>query len=123
MIQHSCYAVEPWRACETRLDLDVLAESESVLAVSNGHIGLRGNLDEGEPHGTPGTYVNSFYELRTIPYAEAGYGFPEASEEIVNVSNGKLMRLLVDDEPFDVRYGQLHQHERLLDLRAGTLQR
>ena len=32
-------------------------------------------------------------------------------------------RLLVDDEPFDVRYGQLLSHERVLDLRAGTLAR
>ena len=42
---------------------------------------------------------------------------------MVNVTNGKLMRLLVDDEPFDVRYGELRRHERVLDLRAGTLDR
>ena len=99
----------------------VLAQSESVFALSNGHIGLRGNLDEGEPHGLPGTYLNSFYELRPLPYAEAGYGYPESGQTIVNVTNGKLIRLLVDDEPFDVRYGELRSHERVLDLRAGTL--
>ena len=38
---------------------------------------MRGNLDEGEPHGIPGTYLNSFYEQRPLPYAEAGYGYPE----------------------------------------------
>ena len=47
-----------------------------MFALSNGHIGLRGNLDEGEPNGLPGTYLNSFYELRPLPYAEAGYGYP-----------------------------------------------
>ena len=113
--------VEPWAVRETRLDLDVLAQTESVFALSNGHIGLRGNLDEGEPHGLPGTYLNSFYELRPLPYAEAGYGYPESGQTVVNVTNGKLIRLLVDDEPFDVRYGELHRHERVLDLRAGTL--
>ena len=41
----------------------MLAQTESVFALSNGHIGLRGNLDEGEPHGLPGTYLNGFYEL------------------------------------------------------------
>lgn len=123
MIRHSCYQVDPWCIRETSLDFDVLAESESLFALSNGHIGLRANLDEGEPHGTPGTYLNSFYELRTLPYAEAGYGYPEAGQAIVNVTNGKLMRMLVDDEPFDVRYGQLRAHERVLDLRAGTLER
>ena len=94
---------------ETALDLDLLAQTESVFALSNGHIGLRGNLDEGEPHGLPGTYLNGFYELRPLPYAEAGYGYPESGQTVVNVTNGKLIRLLVDDEPFDVRYGKLRR--------------
>ena len=53
----------------------------------------------------PGTYLNGFYEPRPLPYAEAGFGYPEAGQTVVNVTNGKLIRLLVDDEPFDVRYG------------------
>ena len=93
-------------ACGRRtLDLDLLAQTESVFALSNGHLGWRGNLDEGEPHGLPGTYLNGVYELRPLPYAEAGYGFPESGQTVINVTNGKLIRLFVDDEPFDVRYG------------------
>ena len=94
-----------------------------MFALSNGHIGLRGNLDEGDPNGLPGTYLNSFFELRPLPYAEAGYGYPESGQTIVNVTNGKLIRLLVDDEPFDLRYGDLIHHERIFDLRAGVLRR
>lgn len=123
MIRHPCYRVEPWTLHETELHLDVLAQSESLFALSNGHLGLRGNLDEGEPHGLPGTYLNGVYELRAVRYAEAEYGSPEASQVLINVTNGKLLRLLVDDEPFDVRYGDLRAHDRLLDLRAGTLTR
>jgi alpha,alpha-trehalose phosphorylase len=117
------YAVEPWCVRERDLDIEALARSESVFALSNGHIGLRGNLDEGDPHGLPGTYLNSVYELRPLPYAEAGYGYPESGQTVINVTNGKLFRLLVDDEPFDVRYGTVEAHERTLDLRAGTLHR
>ena len=101
----------------------MLAQSESVFALSNGHIGLRGNLDEGEPFGLPGTYLNGFYETRPLPYAEAGYGYPEDGQTVVNATNGKLIRLLVDDEPFDIRYGELLAHTRTLDLRAGELRR
>jgi alpha,alpha-trehalose phosphorylase len=117
------YVVEPWQVRETGLDIDRLAQSESVFALSNGHIGLRGNLDEGEPHGLPGTYLNSFYEVRPLPYAEPGYGYPDSGQTVVNVTNGKLMRLLVDDEPFDVRYGELRSHQRVLDFRGGLLRR
>ena len=123
MIADGAFPVEPWHVRERGLDLDLLARSESLFALSNGHIGLRGNLDEGEPSGIPGTYLNSFYELRPLPYAEPGYGYPESGQTVVNVTNGKLIRLLVDDTPFDVRYGRLLGHERVLDLRTGTLTR
>src|ERR1700691_2215130 len=123
MITQEAFPVEPWQVHETRLDLNTIAQSESIFALSNGHIGLRGNLDEGEPHGLPGTYLNSFYEIRPLPYAEAGFGYPEAGQTVVDVTNGKIIRLLVEDEPFDVRYGKLLSHERVLDLRAGTLTR
>jgi alpha,alpha-trehalose phosphorylase len=123
MITQEAFPVEPWQVRETRLDLNLIAQSESLFALSNGHIGLRGNLDEGEPYGLPGTYLNSFYEIRPLPYAEAGYGYPEAGQTVVDVTNGKIIRLFVEDEPFDVRYGELISHERVLDLRAGTLTR
>jgi alpha,alpha-trehalose phosphorylase len=123
VITQPAFVVEPWSVRETQLDLEMLAQTESVFALANGHIGLRANLDEGEPYGLPGTYLNSFYELRPLPYAESGYGYPESGQTIVNVTNGKIIRLLVDDEPFDIRYGQLLSHERELDLRAGVLRR
>ena len=120
MITHPAFTVEPWAVTEDSLHLDVLAQSESVFALANGHIGLRGNLDEGEPFGLPGTYLNGFYETRPLPYAEAGYGYPEDGQTVVNATNGKLIRLLVDDEPFDIRYGELVRHVRRLDFRAGN---
>src|SRR5207342_2899504 len=123
MTEQPTFTIEEWSIREVGLHLDTLAQSESIFALSNGHIGLRGNLDEGEPHGLPGTYLNSFYELRPLPYAEGGFGYPESGQTVVDVTNGKIIRLLVDDEPFDVRYGTLLRHERTLDLRAGTLNR
>ena len=117
------YRVEPWSIREDPVDLASLAQSESVFALSNGHVGLRGNLDEGEPHALPGTYLNSVYEERPLPYAEAGYGYPPSGQTAINVVNGKLIRLLVNDEPFDVRYGTVRRHERELNLRSGVLRR
>ncbi len=108
---------------ETSLDLERLAQTESVFALANGYLGLRANLDEGEPFGQPGTYLAGFYKTRPLPYAEPGYGDPEDGQTVVNVTNGKIIRLAVEDEPFDVRYGELRRHERVLDLRAGVLRR
>ena len=123
MIRQEAFTVEPWRLRETALDLDILAQTESVFALSNGHLGWRANLDEGEPHGLPGTYLNGVHEVRPLPYSEYAYGRPESSQIVINVPNGKIIRLFVDDEPFDVRYGTLRSHERELDFRAGVLTR
>ena len=123
MIRQAAFTVEPWSLREATLDLDLLAQTESVFALSNGHLGWRANLDEGEPHGMPGSYLNGVYEVRPLPYAEAQYGLPESGQTVINVTDGKLIRLFVDDEPFDVRYGELRAHERLLDFRTGVLSR
>jgi alpha,alpha-trehalose phosphorylase len=123
MIGADVFAVDAWNIPERQLHLDLLGQTESIFALSNGHIGLRGNLEEGEPSFTPGTFLNSFYEVRPLPYAESAYGNPEAGQTMINVTDGKVIRLLVDDEPFDVRYGKLVRHERVLDLRAGMLRR
>jgi alpha,alpha-trehalose phosphorylase len=123
MIKQPEFSIEPWSLRESELVLDRLAQTESVFALSNGHIGWRGNLDEGEPHGMPGSYLNGVYELRPLPYAEQVYGRPDTGQTVINVVNGKLMRLFVDDEPFDVRYGRLVSHERVLDFRSGLLTR
>src|SRR6184192_4024568 len=123
MITNECFDCEPWTIHETRLELDLLGQTESIFALSNGHIGWRANLDEGEPHVTAGSYLNAFYEAIPLPYAETAFGYPEAGQSLVNVTNGKIIRLLVDDEPFDLRFGDLQRHERTLDFRAGVLRR
>src|SRR6202030_1196433 len=105
VIPDEAFIYEPWAVREKSPELEHLAQAESIFALSNGHIGWRANLDEGEPHVTSGTYLNGLFESVPLPYAEAAYGNPEAGQTIVNATNRKIIRLLVDDEPLDVRYG------------------
>ena len=44
-----------------------------------------------------------------LSYGERGYGYPEDGQTVVNVTDGKLIRLLVEDEPLDVHRGTSHQ--------------
>ena len=39
------------------------------------------------------------------------------------MTDGKLIRLLVKDSPLDLNYGEIVEHRRTLDLRAGVLRR
>jgi alpha,alpha-trehalose phosphorylase len=117
------YPPEPWALVEHGIDLDRLAQTESLFALANGHVGLRGNLDEGEPVGISGTYLNGYYESFPLEYGERGYGFAEDGQATVNVADGKIIRLQVEDEPLDIHRGTLERHERRLDFRAGVLER
>src|SRR6478752_6121890 len=118
VIEQTAFPVEPWRLRETALDLGTLAQTESLFALANGHIGIRGNLDEGEPHGLPGTYLSSFYELRPLPYAEAGYGFPESGQTIrvrtvrlVSFTQRAVVAFLYEVEPLDASARLILQSE------------
>jgi alpha,alpha-trehalose phosphorylase len=117
------FEVAPWELQWRHADPASLSLTESAFALCNGHIGLRGTLEEGEPVVQPGTYLNGFYELRELPYAESGYAYPESGQTVVNVTDGKIIRLLVEDQPIDLRYGRAEEHERTLDFRSGTLRR
>ncbi|MGH9114314.1 MAG: glycoside hydrolase family 65 protein, partial [Acidimicrobiales bacterium] len=123
MIDHPAYEVAPWRVRESGFRPEILAQSESVFALSNGYLGLRGNLDEGEPAGVPGTFLNGFHDVWDLEYPEKGYGWAEVGQRMLRVTDGKILKLFVDGEPLDVRTGELVCHERVLDLKAGTLTR
>lgn len=121
MIRH--FVVEPWAVREVGLDPATLPAAESLFALSNGYLGMRGNLDEGAPTYRHGTYVNGFFESFTIVYPETAYGYARTDQVMLNLPDGKIIRLEVDGSPFSVRSGTLLAHTRTLDLRAGTLVR
>jgi alpha,alpha-trehalose phosphorylase len=117
------FDVDDWSIGIEGVDAAHLAHEESVFGLSNGHVGWRGNLDEGDPRGVAGSYLNGVFEEHPMPYAEDGYGYPEHGQSVINVPNGQIVRLIVGDEPFDVRHGTVVRHQRRLDLRDGTLTR
>lgn len=117
------FTVDPWSIGIDQLDADHLAQEESVFGLSNGHVGWRGNLDEGDPRGVAGSYLNGVFEEHPMPYAEDGYGYPDRGQSVVNVANGQILRLMIGDEPFDLGEGKVLGHTRRLDLREGTLHR
>ena len=115
--------IDPWAHREIGWPPENLAHSETMLALSNGYLGLRGTLDEGAPAELPGTYLAGFYEQRAIPYAERGAGDPDLDQILVNATDGTRIGLTVEGEPLDVGTGTIAEHERVLDLRAGVLTR
>ena len=71
---------------------EFLAQLETTLAVANGYLGMRGGSRRAAP--TPhGTFINGFYETWPIPYGEKAFGFAKTGQTMVNVPDGKIIRL------------------------------
>lgn len=113
----------PWHVREPHVDPGTAAVAESVFALSNGYVGVRGTFDEIEPCAVRGTYLSGVYETHPLSYPEGGYGHPEEGQAMISVADGTPMHLLVDGVPLDVRDVRPQDHERTLDLRSGTLDR
>ncbi|KAB1645316.1 glycoside hydrolase family 65 protein [Gulosibacter chungangensis] len=117
------FPVDPWALVETRFDPSILGRTESLFAVGNGYLGMRGNIDEGREASEHGTYINGLHETWPIRHAEEAFGFARVGQTIVNAPDPKVIRLYVDDEPFILSTAEIVSYERRLDFLNGTLNR
>jgi alpha,alpha-trehalose phosphorylase len=117
------YPTDPWRMIETGWSERHFQRAETIFALSNGYIGVRGTPDECQPALSPGVYVNGFHETWPIVYAEPAYGLAKMGQTIVNVPDATIVQLFVDDEPLNVPLANLRSYSRVLDMSAGTLVR
>ena len=111
------YPRDPFRLIEKRFNPGRMAQMETLFALANGYLGIRGTFDEGTPVFQKGTLINGFHETWPIVYAESAYGYARTGQTIVNAPDGTLIQLYVDDEPFDLARATLlaagyHQHAR-----------
>jgi alpha,alpha-trehalose phosphorylase len=119
----SRFAPHPWRIVEEGWDPADRAGHESIFALANGTLGLRGNVEEGAGVAFRGTYVNGFYESAPIVYGEGAHAFARNHQVMLNVVDGKRIDIEVDGAPLDLGSGGLVVHRRWLDLRTGRLER
>lgn len=117
------YGDNPWQLELTSIDATHCELNETIFALANGFVGLRGNFPEGLPVGSHGTFLNGFHETWRIEHAENAYGFAEIGQTIVNVPDTKTIRLYVDDERLNLDTAELYDVKQTLDLKAGTLAR
>lgn len=122
-VDRSRFPAEEWRLVEKRYSVEDLGVTESLFAVGNGYLGMRGNVEEGRDSHTHGTFINGFHETWPIRHPEEAYGFARVGQTIVNVPDTKVIRLYVDDEPLLLTVADLCGYERSLDLRDGVLRR
>ena len=117
------YPIDEWKMIEQQFAPQFLGQAETIFATANGYLGIRGNCDECAPVQESGVFINGFYESWPIVYGERAYGFAKTGQTMLNVTDSRVIRLYVDDEPFYLPSALLISFQRILDLRAGTLTR
>lgn len=117
------YPIDEWALRETWYSTEDLGVTETLFAVGNGYLGLRGNSEEGRDTHAHGTFVNGLHETWQIHHAEEAFGFARTGQTIVNAPDVKTIKLYVDDEPLLLSVADLEQYERVLDFRDGALRR
>lgn len=117
------YPADEWNIVEKNFHPEFLAQLETMLALGNGYFGMRGCPEEGGPNYENSTLVNGFYETRPIVYGEDAYGFAKTGQTILGVTDSKIIKLFVDDEPFWLPDANLLSYDRRLNMKSGTLDR
>jgi len=117
------YPHDPWRLVEKKYNPSRMAQMETLFALANGYLGIRGTFEEGAPVYQKGTLINGFHETWPIFYPESAHGYAKTGQTIVNAPDGTLIRLYIDDEPLDLARARLVSYERSLNMQTGILER
>ena len=116
---------EPWTITETAVEPGRAQYWETIFALSNGTLGLRGTYDEHDPdidkHSYPGMFVNGVYEYKPYHYEWKSPGFPDHGHAMVNLVDWRASRLTVDGEAFTSSSSKIVEYCRQLDMRRGVV--
>lgn len=117
------FPADEWNLIEKGFHPELLAQLETIMALGNGYLGMRGCPEEGGPNAENTTLINGFYETHPIVYVEGAYGFARTGQTILSVTDSKIIKLFVDDEPFWLPNANLLRYDRRLNMKSGTLDR
>ena len=121
------YPYNEWKIVEEEFNPLYNHRNETIFALGNGYLGLRGTFEESysskELETTPGTYINGIYESESIYYGEFIPKMPQQGQTMVNLADWKQIRLKIDDHWFNMLEGKIENYQRVLDMKQGFLNR
>ncbi|KOR76724.1 glycoside hydrolase family 65 protein [Paenibacillus solani] len=117
-----------WMISNPDLSQQALLNMESIFALGNGYLGVRGNFEEGYGESMStirGTYLNAFHDVIEIPYGEKLFAFPDTQQKLVNNIDAQTVLIYLGDEkkPFRLDHGTITSHKRRLHMDKGYSER
>lgn len=116
------FPIEPWKLVESRYEPGDEGTLETLLAVGNGHLGVRGSYSLGGPGVLPGTFINGFHETWEIKHAENAFGFARTGQRIVYAPDASKFSLSIDGETLSLGESTVLSFNRSIDFATGVYQ-
>lgn len=116
-----------WRVEQEGFDRARERQMESLFAVGNGYLGVRGSLDTPPPGSQPDLFIAGIYDRKRpdLPYSEIEFLTPERNDypysELVPLPFPFRLKASVEGEPLDFAGPHGRELRRTLDMRAGVL--
>ncbi|RDZ28365.1 beta-phosphoglucomutase [Lysobacter silvisoli] len=95
---------------------------QTLYALANGSLGVRGGFEEGDGEGD-GCYLAAVYEQNPIHYHERFRGFALRTDTRVPVADGKRIEVWLGEHRLQPETAEVLAFARELDLRSGVLRR
>lgn len=106
---------------EDKVLIEELKVDETLFSLSNGIIGLKGSFSEGYGNvdDVPQTFINGFYNNIPYHYEENSIHFPQVGQTMINVLDGSVMHVYINDKQVDMTHSVLKSLKRKYLLHEG----
>jgi len=114
------FTADPWRLTQTTWRSDTAARDETLFALANGAVGVRGGFEESASQ-TQDTFIAGVWERAPIHHHERHFGFARNTDTRIPVADATAIRIRLGSDYVDPVRGELLAFERTLDFRKGAL--
>ncbi|MFE4833167.1 glycoside hydrolase family 65 protein [Arthrobacter sp. NPDC056691] len=110
---------DPWKLVETSHQPGDAGTLETLFALGNGHLGVRGAHWASADAELPGSFVNGFHEIWDIKHAENAFGFARTGQRILYIPDANNFTVVIDGEMLSLAESTVLDYRRSVDFATG----
>jgi alpha,alpha-trehalose phosphorylase len=111
---------DPWKLVETSHVPGSAGTLETLFALGNGHLGMRGAHWAPADSELPGSFINGFHEIWDIKHAENAFGFARTGQRILYIPDANNFTVIIDGEALSLAESTVLDYRRTLDFGTGV---
>ncbi|WP_161878493.1 glycoside hydrolase family 65 protein [Alkalibacterium sp. MB6] len=115
--------IDPWKVITTEVN-DNKRIQESLTSIGNGHMGLRGNFEEGYSGDTHiGTYIAGVWYPDKTRVGWWKNGYPDYFGKVINATNFIPVTITINGHQVDLAKDDVKDYHLELDMKEGIVNR